>query len=151
MYANNTNDDLRRSIKERIKADTAAGDVVDRAMELVKNEYATIYDINRAIEYAIRARPDRPWIVFKGWVRKIEDNHVNDIREDDQQSDEDPEVLVCYRDKEGRNMAIPTTALNRREAEALSEELSGKRLTYREALAEINAYQKKHHVTFQGF
>lgn len=143
MYANNTNDDLRRSIKERIKADTAAGDVVDRAMELIKNEYATIYDINRAIEYAIRARPDRPWIVFKGWVRKIEDNHVNDVREDDQQSDEDPEVLVCYRDKDGRNMAIPTTALTYREAETLSEELSGKRLTYREALAEINAYRKR--------
>lgn len=141
MYANNTNDDLRRSIKERIKADTTAGDVVDRAMELIEHEYTTIYDINRAIEYAIKARPDRPWIVFKSWVRTVASNHRDEVKE--APTDDDDEALVCYRDKEGRNMAIPTTALNRREAEALTEAISGKRLTYREALAEINAYKNR--------
>lgn len=142
MYANNTNDDLRRSIKDRIKADTAAGDVVDRAMELIKNEYATIYDVNRAIDYAVHARPDRPWIVFKSWVRTVSSNHRDEVKEE-ATSDDDDEALVCYRDKEGRNMAIPTTALNRREAGALSEAISGKRLTYREALAEINAFRNR--------
>lgn len=122
-------------------------DVVDRAVKMVDDGVATINEISRSIEYALSARPDAPWRVFAAWVRKVDTLRRQEMQArssaQDDQPDDDPEVIVCYRDKEGRNMAIPTTALTYREAESLSEELSGKRLTYREVLAEINAFRKR--------
>lgn len=140
--------DVETLIESKLGLSLTNKDVVDRAVKMVDDGVATINEISRSIEYALSARPDAPWRVFAAWVRKVDTLRRQEMQarssaQDDQQSDEDHEALVCYRDKEGRNMAIPTTALTYREAESLSEELSGKRLTYCEALAEINAFRKR--------
>lgn len=138
--------DVATLIESKLGISLSNKDVVDRAVKMVDDNVATVNEISRSIEYALSARPDAPWRVFAAWVRKVdavrrEEIHARASNSDE--SDDDDEALVCYRDKEGRNMAIPTTALNRREAEALTESISGKRLTYREALAEINAFKNR--------